>query len=304
MQIFIARRRESALVLALAPDGYPELAEPQPTLVKATYVPSTGTSGDLSYAGNILEGDDAALMLALPSLDGPPFRTAVLFAHPQRAAIPWRHGTRGHPKVSALKYVATSPKDTAAIWHTDIVQKTFGYFLTGQASATSLWRIVRIETDAANRYLFTLRSVELPHGLPSADISSIEDAGFRAEVEQHWGELEDHLVHHRSYALVTAAKNVAEALAVYYLSRSSPSRKRTFDATIKEIGRHIEGKSGALPFTALDYHLMQKLRMLHARTHPERAVVEGRRLEPEFALTAAQDLVEVLRSLGLVQAPG
>jgi hypothetical protein len=52
-----------------------------------------------------------------------------------------------------------------------------------------------------------------------------------------------------------------------------------------------------LPFTELDFHLMSKLRVLHQRTHVERAI--SRLLSPELALTAAQDLVELLRSVGL-----
>ncbi len=57
-----------------------------------------------------------------------------------------------------------------------------------------------------------------------------------------------------------------------------------------------------LPFSVLDYHLMSKSRILHGHTHTDRIVIEGRLVEPEFALTVAADVVEVLRSAGLTRA--
>ena len=53
-----------------------------------------------------------------------------------------------------------------------------------------------------------------------------------------------------------------------------------------------------MPFDFMAYHLMQKLRLLHARTHPGRVADMGRAIRPEFALTAAEDLVELLTIAG------
>jgi hypothetical protein len=56
----------------------------------------------------------------------------------------------------------------------------------------------------------------------------------------------------------------------------------------------------AVPFTLLDYHLMQKIRLLHGATHADSAATRGP-IPPELALTAATDLVVVLKSAGLTR---
>lgn len=48
----------------------------------------------------------------------------------------------------------------------------------------------------------------------------------------------------------------------------------------------------------LSYYLAEKLRIMHQRTHPGRVTKEGRGIEPEFAFTVVQDLIEILRELG------
>ncbi|MDX2151483.1 MAG: hypothetical protein SFV54_12170 [Bryobacteraceae bacterium] len=215
-------------------------------LIRAAYVSNDRDQMVVASGEQMLNSDYAHLMLPLPSLDGPPFRTAIGFAHPEQTRIPWRHGTRGHGDADALRYVATSALDTAAIWHADIIQRRLVFFLTGQASATNLWRIVRVEVDPAKRYLFTLSPVELASGLPSADFSAIGNTASRSEAEQHWGELQDHLLHHRYYALITAAKNVAEAVAAAYVSNTIGWPKRTFDYLLKEIAAAIERRDDTL----------------------------------------------------------
>lgn len=45
----------------------------------------------------------------------------------------------------------------------------------------------------------------------------------------------------------------------------------------------------------VEYHLMQKLRLLPGQTHPTGPVKAGRSRRPEFALSAVEDLVELLR---------
>jgi hypothetical protein len=102
------------------------------------------------------------------------------------------------------------------------------------------------------------------------------------------------------FSLITAAKNVGESLVLAALG-NSPGRM-TFDRGLAEVGDRLKAKQAlALPFDFLDYHLMSKLRILHGQCHSDRVVISGRLVEPEFALTVVTDLVEVLRSSGLVR---
>jgi hypothetical protein len=57
-----------------------------------------------------------------------------------------------------------------------------------------------------------------------------------------------------------------------------------------------------VPFEGLHYHLMSKLRLLHARTHVGRAATRGK-VWPELALSTVQDLIEVMRAAGLAKLP-
>jgi hypothetical protein len=61
-----------------------------------------------------------------------------------------------------------------------------------------------------------------------------------------------------------------------------------------------ESDQKSLPYEDLHYHLMQKIRILHGDTHPDRVARRGR-VEPELALSVLPDLIEVLRASGLVR---
>ena len=75
----------------------------------------------------------------------------------------------------------------------------------------------------------------------------------------------------------------------------------TLDQGLAEVGERLKAKQAlALPFDFLDYHLMSKLRILHGHCHSDRVVISGRLVEPELALTVVTDLVQVLRSTGLL----
>jgi len=142
--------------------------------------------------------------------------------------------------------------------------------------------------------------VQLASGLPEIDFSAIDNDLLRQKLVNDWSEVQRCLANNLYSSLITAAKNVAESLVVFAVGDSSA--KLTFQQGLAELGRRLETKQSCrLPFEFLDYHLMSKLRILHGSTHSDRVVVSGRLVEPEFALTVADDLVQVLRSTGLAR---
>jgi hypothetical protein len=175
-----------------------------------------------------------------------------------------------------------------------------GYFLSGPSEAGTLWRIARVKFDVAGRPLFTLSPVRLASGLPDVDFSAIENGLLRQKLLSDWEEGQKCLAGNIAYGLITAAKNVAESLVVAALQELSG--RMTFDRGLTEIRRRMEAKQPmALQFDFLYYHLMSKLRILHGQCHAGRIIVTGRVVEPEFALTVASDLIQVLRSIGLTR---
>jgi hypothetical protein len=101
-------------------------------------------------------------------------------------------------------------------------------------------------------------------------------------------------------SLITTAKNVAESLALCALG--APKQCMTIDKSLREIGKRLEAKEAiGLNLGSLEYHLMRKLQILHGHTHSDHVVISGRLVEPGFALTVVEDLVQVLRTAGLAR---
>jgi hypothetical protein len=170
----------------------------------------------------------------------------------------------------------------------------------GGFQSSDLWRVARHEIDPANRWIFTLAPVRLATGLPEVKFTMLSDPVLRAEAERHWAEFQSNLVGHQHYALVTSAKNVAETLLADYLSQAGVSCPRNFNEMLDKLEGLLSRTQGTKPgpFDSMGYHLMQKIRLLHARTHPGRVTAMGRAMRPEFALTVAEDLIEVLTLAG------
>jgi hypothetical protein len=94
---------------------------------------------------------------------------------------------------------------------------------------------------------------------------------------------------------------VAETVLADYLSQTGLSSRRDFDEMLGKLRDMLNAPKTetGVPFDFMDYHLMQKIRLLHGRTHSGQVARMGRATRPELALTVAEDLVEVLTSLGL-----
>ena len=72
------------------------------------------------------------------------------------------------------------------------------------------------------------------------------------------------------------------------------SRDR-LDESLKRMKALLEERREVAGYTDLEYHLAQKIRLAHARTH----ATANRRLSPEFALGVIEDLTFLLTEWGL-----
>jgi hypothetical protein len=296
--LWIVYRHSTYLTLAPSSTGTPEPVVPTPVIFRVVYVTEAEAErGDLQSSWNSLHERFANIGVKLPSADGLPAQSLIVFIWRTAGPISYAVNGRAFHGIDASAYGAAVPAQQM-VWEGEIHQGRLGYFLIGSARQGNLWRVVRVETDYTSRFVFTILPVTLPNGLPSPRFERIEDDEIRTEVEQHWRDLQNALDHRSHRALVAAAKNVAEGL-LYIETRERLGRKRADMGTMLPILRDLLAKKepATLPFTELDYHLMSKLRLLHQRTHVEHGI--SRPLRPELALTAAQDLAEVLRSVGL-----
>jgi len=234
--------------------------------------------------------------------------TALLFA-PSGAESEVVFKLGGHTKrVRARLYLAATATGTIWAWHSDLVQGKLGYFVTGMLNQRSLWRIRRVEPDFANRLSFTIQPLTLPNGLPSMDATAVKDGLIRQEVERHWREFIEVSLRALPYRTVNAAKDICECLLLDALAAAGHVQisNHNFMDLLSKLRSVIESErqspTKTVPFSDLHYHLMSKLRILHARTHVGRAATSGK-LSPELALSTVQDLIEVMLAAGLAKLP-
>lgn len=297
--IFVAESRGNPLILVRSVGGLPEAAVPSHPILKVSYLSQAAASSEhgIESAQQQIQAGHPLLLLTMPSADGPPSRSGVVFRYKQTNKFPWTDGRNGKPDVEADEYLAAVSLDQYP-WGFDLRAGRPGYFLTGISNVDNLWRIVRVEADIAGRQLFTLFPIKLATSLPDVDFSPIANELIRQKLERDWSEVERCLVAHLYSSLITAAKNVVESLMLYSLGDES---KLTLNEGLRKLRSSLDGRQDSI-FTELDYHLMSKLRILHGLTHSDRVIISGRLVTPEFALTVATDLVEVLRSSNLLRS--
>jgi hypothetical protein len=259
-------------------------------LSSAVYVSSSETlDSNLRQATQELNKTDC-LLLDVRCSDGPPCRSCLLFKRVERM-----------PGSSTERYRVATSQASSYVWAGDRIAGKQGFFVTGSVNSPVLWRICRMETDIANRLVFTLSPIQLANGLPNVHFEKLPDTLLAAEAGAQWTEVQKALNGLQYRSLVIAAKNVAEAVAATLMPSGSQQSKRTLGHILVTLDKSLKDKTKKTRFSRLDYHLMAKLTELHSRIHPERARMEGRSVAPELALTTVQDLVEVLRSVGLVE---
>jgi len=301
MKFYVGARHGAPMILVHGIGGIPEVAAASHPLLRVSYLsPESATSEQgIAQAKTELQGQYPLLLLTMPCPDGPPYRTGVIFRRNQAVNINWTDGRHGKPAIAAEEYLAAVTLSMYS-WGSDLMRGAPGYFLSGPSEASTLWKIARVEFDVAGRQIFTLSPVRLASGLPDVDFSSIANDVLRQKLEVDWLEVQRCVAGNIAFGLITAAKNLAESLVLAALD-NAPGRM-TFDQGLTELSERLRTKQAlALPFDFLDYHLMSKLRILHGQCHSDRVVVSGRLVEPEFALTVAADLVQVLRSTGLAR---
>jgi hypothetical protein len=302
LEIDIAERGGVPLILAPSPQGMLELAVLEHPVSRVAYVSpeEAATDAGLNRAKSDLQYPHPLLFVGMPSVDGPPNRAGVVFRYEQDAQMPWRDGMHAK-QVTVQRYLAACTLSIYS-WGSDMSRGKPGFFLFGPQGAKDLWRIARVESDFAGRQLFTLSPVQHAAGIPDLDLSRIDSPLLKEKLERDWNDLQRCFSQQMYSALITSAKNVAEDLVLFAIGKSGSASTLSLDQGLKQLRKLLEDKQPtALPLSFLDYHLMSKLRILHGHTHTDRVLIEGRLVDPEFALSVLPDIIQILRSAGLTQ---
>jgi hypothetical protein len=114
----------------------------------------------------------------------------------------------------------------------------------------------------------------------------------RNELLDQYGDLQAALARHAYRDVVTKARNIIEGVLRWVLLEAGQTPGRDLFDHLGTLRRLIEERRA--PVSDLTYHLAHKVRLLHARVHPEQVSSQGRSLAPELALSAVEDLREIL----------
>jgi len=285
-------------VLTPSPYGYPLPLQPQPRLLRSIYIASNDNlESAIQRARQRLRNAKEPLLGLLPPFEQNGEISGRIFVFDREEKVSLSGSLRSQP---VTKYVSPH-QGSGHVWFSDWEQGRTGYFLTGHAASTNLWKIARIDIDAFDSAVFLLTPLRLLSGLPNLALANISDALSRAEIDGHYAELQTAIASHSYRGIITHARSIAEqALGICLASHGqTPGRDLNDHLTILRELRS-KSKSELDWFSDLAYHSAQKIRLLHARTHIDRAVKVGRSVQPELALPCLEDLKEVLRETRLV----
>ena len=278
-------------------EGYSVRPHLSPQLRRASYV-SAGSGIDIAISAAqqsfVVPQPETILWLVQPS-DAPPIRSARVFKRKGYIQHKVKAASGKLLEKSVESYVSTSG---GYAWETDLEREIPGYFMTGRVGAQKLWRVTAIEKDPFDYDIVTLLPITLAGGFPQLQLPPDIDSLWKGEIEKQYEALQLAVRDHRYRAVVNEAKNLGESLLPIKLGQGPSANFASTLSVVKSDIEQAEKNRSTPTISRLTYHLPEKLRYLHQFTHTGGTLRKGRPLTPEFALTAAQDAIEVLRDLG------
>lgn len=290
--LYFLQQNNTALWLAPDANGVGHVLNPQPTLFRSAYSPSTDEQSMCGARTSL--GSDRCWLLAFTACpDGPPHRWALLFIFVREISITVQDG----PYTRLGKTVWWYRRATKATSLSSFREGP-GFFLTGMEQHGALWRLTRQEVDSFNQWVLTLSPIRLSSQIPRADFSSLKAPLLAQEVAAQYEDMIRAITANSYREVVTKTKNIVEAIVADRLG--TVEKSRDLYENLQTVKKLIDAspQDGSSGWSYLEYHLMQKLRLLHGQTHPTGPVKAGRSLRPELALSTVEDLIELLQVWG------
>jgi hypothetical protein len=274
----------------LAPDssGVAIPFNPQPIILRAAFSPSLDEQS-MWAARAWLMGEQHWLLGLAPCPDGPPHRLAFLFIR------------RNVPKVTMYQDGNYLRHGVTVTWYqraTLVTSLGPGLFLTSTIDGGSVWRAFRQELDPFNRWILTLSPVRPSSQCPEPDFSMIKSPLVAAEVTAQYADMVRAVTANSYRDVVTKAKNIVEAIVAERLGKTEKSRDLFENLKAVKTSLDERQQRDSCGWTDLEYHLANKIRLVHGQTHATGPAKMGRPLRPEFALSTVEDLIELLYSWG------
>ncbi len=278
-------------------------------ILKAVYL-SASESQQASQHVPKLSTADVRLLRPVHSSDGPPFRSALVYASSgvevvarfNDPRLPQEHHiVGGGYHANAYRYRAIRSGGGYG-WGMDLSSGRPGFFLTGTSGAPELWRLSRIEVDAFDRQVLTLAPVRLAHGLAVADFDSVAPP-LRDYLCQHYEAFQRAVAAFAHLDMIDRAYNLTEGVVGHCLTLAGEQLPRTLDERLKAARKILDDPQQRTSFGLKDYgyYIAQKIRLLHAESHENRVAASGRIVRPETGMTLAVDVSDLLVRVGLTR---
>ena len=296
--LYLVKRTAYERVLAPGVAGVPTPVAADGLVVRASYIRAeSDLDVEIKSAIPTLVTDQCHLLFLFASPDGPPFRSARSFVYVDKPSISWQENSHNYHNQPALRFRTPGLHD-GYTWESDLHNAMSGWFVTGTSGATALWKVARYEVDALGHWIFTLAPVQSAAGMPRLDLSRIKDELLRKELLAQYEELQGSVSRHAYRDVVTKARNITEGVLKWVLIEAGNEPGRDLFDHLRQLQKLVEQRLA--PISDLSYHLAHKIRLLHARTHPQTAGSKEMSVSPEFALTCLEDLKEILIDLQLI----
>ena len=290
--LYFLERTDGALWLVPGLAGVPSPLDPQPLLLKAAYIPNL-LEHTLSGAKTQLGNDSCWLLAPIACPDGAPYRSAVIFIlEGEVKGVSWQDGPYLRHGAAMRRY-RPARKGVSWSWVDDLRMERFGFLVTGPVGSGSIWRLFRAELDAQDRWVLTIAPVRLSSRCPQADFSGLK-ASVAQEVADQYDDLTKAVTSNSYREVVTKAKNIVEAVVADRLGAAASGRDLFTDLQIIKTLLEDPRQRDSCGWNHLEYHLANKIRLIHGQTHATGPAKSGRQLRPEFALSTVDDLIELL----------
>lgn len=269
-------------------------------LFKGIYISELALSTNGLQNGNhqLTQDPPATLLKPFSSYDGPPNWSAIVYRHADTTTVNVREeyaAIRSHYRArpeNAIRYHADPPGGFS--WDTDLSSGRSGYFLTGGAGLSALWRITRIQVDALNRQVLTFAPVQLTPVLATPLFDKVPLAR-RKFLDQHFKAFQQAIARNAPYDAVDRANNLAEGIVNHCLSQAGVKYGNSLSESLGKAKTLLQSPSPmGISMTHYGYHLAHQIRILHGRLHENQSVAKNVFVRPEVGLNLAVTVSELL----------
>ena len=208
--------------------------EPTVVIFKGVYLSQSEITPEGLGKGKLWLSQNPAqtLLRPVPSSDGPPFWSAIVYRHAGDTTVNVRRElplVRSHytevPEQASCYHA--DPPGGPYSWETDISSGKSGYFLTGGTGPNALWRIMRIQEDALNRQVLTLAPVLLAPTLAMSHFESVPDP-LRKFLIQHFEGFQQAITRNAPFDAIDRANHLVaqnDQVGVLILIEGRPFRQ-------------------------------------------------------------------------------